>query len=149
MAVQPIPEGFHTVTPYLSVEGAKEFVDFLKRAFSAEEIFIHPTPDGGVGHAQLRIGDSMIMLGEVMEPQRPTPASLYLYVPDADAVYHQAVAAGGMSLMEPTDMFYGDHHGGVRDAWGNQWWIATHIRDVGPEELQKAAEEHRRQAQPA
>jgi len=141
MAVQPIPAGFHTVTPYQVVRGAKRLVDFLKRAFQAEEIFVHTTPDGGVGHAQLRIGDSMIMLGEAMEPYQPLSMSLYLYVPDTDAVYHQAIQAGGKSLMEPADMFYGDRNGGVQDPWGNQWWIATHIRDVSPKELQRAADE--------
>lgn len=146
MSIQLIPEGFHTITPYFVVKGADQLVDFLKRAFQAEEIFIHRTPEGGIGHAQLRIGDSMLMLGEAMEPWQPMTASLYLYVPDTDAVYHRAIEAGGKSLMEPADMFYGDRNGGVQDPFGNQWWIATHIKDVSPEELQKAAKKQRAQS---
>jgi len=146
MAIQPVPEGFHTVTPYFVVKGARQLMDFLKQAFQAEEIFVHTTPEGGIGHAQLRIGDSMIMLGEAMEPWQPMTASLYLYVPDTDAVYRRAIEAGGKSLMEPTDMFYGDRNGGLQDPFGNQWWIATHIKDVSPEELKKGANERSAQS---
>ncbi len=135
MAVKPVPDGYHTVTPYLTAKGANSLIDFIKRVFGGEETFRM----GGdtVQHAEMRIGDSMLMLGEA--PDEPVPGMLYLYVPDADAVYKRALGAGATSLREPTDMFYGDRTASVKDAFGNQWWIATHIEDVPPEELQRRA----------
>src|SRR5262249_28701428 len=127
MPVKPIPEGFHTVTPYLVVNGVAKLVEFLQKAFNAQ--MIHPmmtAPDGRVMHAEVKIGDSPIMLGEPMGPQQPpVPAMLYLYVPDVDALFKQAIAAGGTSIMEPTNQFYGDRNAGLKDAFGNQWWIGT------------------------
>lgn len=137
--VKPIPEGFHTVTPYLVVPKALKLIDFLKQAFDATVIVKMLRPDGTVHHAEVKIGDSMIMLGEAQD-QSHKPGALYLYVPDVDATYRQAVQAGATSLSEPADMFYGDRGGGVEDAWGNTWWIGTHIEDVSPEELKKRAE---------
>ncbi len=137
MAVQPIPDGFHTVTPYLIVEGASKLLDFVKSAFGAEEISRHDGPEGKIMHAQFKIGDSIIMASDAREDYPPMPAMMYLYVTDCDATYRQAIAAGATSLMEPTDQFYGDRHGGVLDPVGNQWWISTHVEDVTPEEIQR------------
>jgi PhnB protein len=138
--VKPIPEGYRTVTPYLTVPNAAELLDFVKAAFGAIEIYSHKGPDGSVGHAEVRVGDSMVMLGQAHGEWKPMPACLYLYVPDCDAMYRSALAAGGVSLSEPKDQFYGDRHGGVKDPSGNVWWIATHIEDVTPEEVARRAE---------
>ena len=135
MAVKSVPDGYHTVTPYLTVKGANSLIDFIKRVFGGEETFRM----GGdtVRHAEMRIGDSMLMLGDA--PDEPLPGMLHLYMPDADAVYKRALAAGATSLREPTDMFYSDRTAGVKDAFGNQWWIATYIEDVSPEEIARRA----------
>lgn len=135
MSVKPIPDGYHTATPYLVVEGASKLIDFLKQAFMATEIYRMTRPDGKVGHAEVRIGDSVIMLGDMGGKWKSMPSSIYLYVPNIDAVYRQALEAGAISLMEPADQFYGDRSAGVRDPFGNHWFIATHIEDVSPEEL--------------
>ncbi len=140
MAVKPIPDGFHTVTPYLIVEGVSALIDFLKAAFNAKEHHRTTLPNGRVMHAQVQIGDSMIMMGEAMEGFPAMPASIYLYVPDTDAMYRKAIEAGAQSVMEPADQFYGDRNAGVRDAAGNMWWIGTHIEDVAPEEIAKRAQ---------
>ena len=141
MAVKPIPEGLHTVTPYLVVSGVARLIDFLKQAFDATEMHRSTRPDGTIMHAQVRIGDSPIMMGEVWGEFPAKTASLYLYVEDCDALYKRALAAGAVSIMEPMDMFYGDRNGGVRDFAGNEWWIATPIEDVPPAELERRAEE--------
>ena len=140
MAVKPVPEGFHTVTPYLVVKGVAKVLDFAKHAFDAKEIDRHEGPNGQIMHAQIKIGDSFVMLGEPHDGQPAFPSSLYVYVPNVDEVYKQAVKAGGASISEPADMFYGDRHGGVKDSAGNQWWIATHIEDVSPDEMKRRAE---------
>jgi PhnB protein len=140
MAAKPIPDGFHTVTPYLVVQEVDKVIDFVKRAFAAQERFRHLRPDGKTGHAEVTIGNSILMLGEAPEPSKTMPGMLYLYVNDADATYKQAVAAGGKSIMEPTTMFYGDRSGAVADPCGNQWWIATHVEDVTPEEVNRRAQ---------
>ena len=140
MAVKPIPEGYHSVTPYLVVEGAAKLIDFLRQAFDAQETFRMPKPDGTIMHAELKIGDSMVMMGDASETWKAIPSVLYLYVNDADAVYKRALQAGATSTMEPADQFYGDRHGSVKDPAGNVWWIATHKEDVPPEELKKRAE---------
>jgi PhnB protein len=141
MAVKAVPEGHHTVTPYLTVRGAAKVIDFLKRAFGAE-ITHEPLKrsDGTIMHAEVKIGDSRVMIAEESEMARATPSSLYLYVPNVDSVYQQAVKAGGETIMEPMDMFYGDRSGGVKDPSGNSWMIATHKEDVAPKELAKRAE---------
>ena len=141
MAVKPVPEGFHTVTPYLVLSGVARLIDFLKQAFDATEMHRSARPDGTVMHAQVKIGDSPIMMGEVWGEFPAKTAALYLYVPDTDALYKRALAAGAVSIMEPMDMFYGDRNGGVRDFAGNEWWIATHIEDVPRDELERRAEE--------
>lgn len=139
MAVQPIPKNFHTLTPYLLVEGIDKLVEFLKKAFDAKVIDLMEMPDGTVMHAQLKIGDSMIMMGEPRS-FKPMTGMLYLYVEDVDTVYKQAINAGATSLREPVDEFYGDRAAGVEDMLGNQWWIATHKEDVSQEELKKRAQ---------
>jgi uncharacterized glyoxalase superfamily protein PhnB len=136
-SVQPIPEGFHSITPYLVVEGVPKLIDFLKQAFGAQEIARMASPEGGVVHAEMKIGDSIVMMGEAMGDWKAKPCSLYLYVGDVDAVYQRAVQAGGASVREPSDQFYGDRTGGVTDPSGNYWGIATHVEDVRPEEMKK------------
>ncbi len=140
MAVKPIPEGYHSVTPYLVVQGAPTLIDFLKQAFDATEIFRMARPDGTTMHAEVRIGDSIVMMGEPMGQFQPMPGSIYLYVHDADATYQRALQAGATSIMEPADQFYGDRHAAVKDPVGNHWWIATHQEDVPPEEIARRAE---------
>jgi PhnB protein len=140
MAVKPIPEGYHTVTPYLTVPGVPKLIDFLKQAFDAREIERMMEPDGTIRHAEVRIGDSVVMMGEAEGERQPMPSGIYLYVNDTDTVYKRALQAGATSLMEPADQFYGDRSAGVKDPSGNYWWIATHQEDVPPEELKKRAE---------
>ena len=142
MAVKPIPDGFHTVTPYLLASGVPKLLDFLKNAFDAEVTECMDAPDGTVMHAAVKIGDSFVMMGDPRGTSEPSHASLYLYVPDTDAVYKQAIEAGGTSVMEPADQFYGDRNAGVKDPVGNTWWIATHIEDVPPDELRKRGAAH-------
>jgi uncharacterized glyoxalase superfamily protein PhnB len=135
MGAKPIPDGYHAVTPYLLVPGVAWLIEFLKEAFGAEEQLRINRPDGSLGHAELRIGDSVVMLGEPTEAFGPMPASLYLYVEDCDAVYRRALRAGGTSVMEPADLPSGERYGGVKDPSGNVWWVATHVEDVAPEEV--------------
>jgi PhnB protein len=139
MAVKPIPDGYHTVTPYLTVRGVRRLLEFVKHAFDAEVKFQMPTPDGGVAHAEFRVGDSMVMCGEARDEWPPMPATLYLYVKDVDAVFQKAVAAGAEVVRPLADQFYGDRSGGVKDPCGNQWWVATHVEDVSMEEMGKRA----------
>lgn len=141
MAVKPIPDGYHTVTPYLIVEGAEKLLDFLKQAFDAEEKVRMPKPDGSIAHAEARIGDSVVMMGDAGEQWSPMPAAIHLYVKDCDATYQRALEAGATSLQEPANQFYGDRMAGVRDLVGNMWWISTHVEDVSEEEMAKRAEE--------
>lgn len=130
MAVKPIPEGYHTVTPYLIVADIPRQIEFLQKAFGAEETGRSATPEGDVNHAEVRIGTSRVMMGRAQEKWPAMPAMLYLYVEDVDSLYHRALEAGGTSVRELTDEPYGDRVGGVQDSHGNQWWIATHVRDV-------------------
>ena len=141
MAVKPIPDGYHTVTPFLLVKEAEKVIEFLKRAFGAVESSRHTMPDGSIMHAELRIGDSNVMLAEANEKWPAMPSMLYLYMQDVDSVYKKAVQAGGKSLREPTNEFYGDRSAGVIDPSGNQWWIATHVEDVPEEEMKRRQEE--------
>ncbi|MFN8179745.1 MAG: VOC family protein [bacterium] len=137
MTVRPIPEGFHTVTPYLVVSDPALLIDFLKAAFDAQEIERSVEASGRVAHAQVRVGNSMVMMGGATEKHPPQPSMLYLYVQDTEATYRAAMQAGGESLMKPTLQFYGDLNAAVLDPCGNQWWIATHVEDVSPEEIAK------------
>jgi PhnB protein len=140
MAVKPIPEGYHSITPYLTIPGVAKVLDFLKQAFEAEELHRLARPDGTIMHAEVRIGDSRVMMGEPMGSCQPMFGSLYLYVHDVDAVYKRALQAGATSTSEPADQFYGDRSAGIKDPAGNQWWIATHKEDVPPEEIARRAE---------
>jgi uncharacterized glyoxalase superfamily protein PhnB len=135
--VKPVPEGRHTVIPYIVVPGVAKLIDFAKQAFGATEVYVSKLPDGSVMHAEIKIGDSIIMMGEGGATFKTFLAMLHLYMDDVDAVYQRAIQAGGKSLREPTDQFYGDRSGAVEDAFGNQWWIATHIEDVTPEEIER------------
>lgn len=141
---QPIPEGFHTLTPHLVCAGASDAIAFYRRAFGAEEVMRIPGPGGMLMHAQVRIGNSMVMLGEEA-PQwgalgplalKGTPVTLHLYVPDVDAAMARAVAAGATVTMPAADMFWGDRYGQVQDPFGHRWSLATHLQDLTPEQIQ-------------
>jgi len=140
MPVKPIPEGYHTITPYLVVQGAGALLDFVKKAFDAKEVERMASPDGTIMHAEVTIGDSRLMISDARGESKPKTGMLYLYVKDADATYRRAIQAGASSVMEPADQFYGDRNAGVRDAHGNEWWMATHKEDVPLEEMKKRAE---------
>jgi PhnB protein len=127
-----IPKGLHNVNVYMHPLRAEPVIGFLKRAFGAQEIAKYASPDGVVHHAEIRVGDSVMEMGEAHGPYLPTQSMFYMYVPDCDAVYRRALAAGAKSIQEPTDQPYGDRQAGVRDAFGNTWYIATHIKDVVP-----------------
>jgi PhnB protein len=147
--VRPIPEGYHSVTPYLTVNDAARAIDFYKRAFGAQEILRMDAPGGKIAHAEIRIGDSVIMLGDespqsaARSPQSlgGTTGGLMLYVQNVDAVYNQAVAAGAQAEAPPTDMFWGDRYGRLKDPFGHSWSVATHTEDVAPAEMQKRMKE--------
>ncbi len=141
MAVKPIPDGYNTVTPYLTVDDPGAVIEFLKQAFGAQETFAMRDDKGNVGHAEVKVGTSMVMLGAAHDQWKTRPGNFYVYVEDCDAVYKKALAAGATSLGAPADQFYGDRHGGVTDSQGNNWWIATHVEDVSSEELERRARE--------
>jgi PhnB protein len=147
MATKPIPEGYHTVTPYLAVDDAAQAIEYYKKAFGAKERGRMETPDGNIGHAELEIGDSLVMLSDPF-PQastRPpkelggTTASVFMYVDDVDAFVQRAVDAGATITMEVADQFWGDRFGSVQDPFGHSWGIATHVEDVPPEEMAERA----------
>lgn len=143
--IKPIPDGYHTVTPYLTIRNAAAALDFYKRAFGADEIFRIANPQGKVGHAEIRIGDSAVMLCDEfpeMGAQGPesiggTPVMMHLYVENVDALVERAVNAGGKLERPVADQFYGDRAGLVVDPFGHKWWISTHVEDVPPDELKK------------
>jgi uncharacterized glyoxalase superfamily protein PhnB len=132
-----IPQGFHTVTPYLVVRGADRLIHFMKQSFKANEQHRATHQDESIMHAEVQIGDSKLMLSEARGDMEPRPGMLYIYVDDVDVVYERAVQAGAKPLRPPTDEFYGDRSGGVEDMCGNQWWIATHKEDVPPDEMMR------------
>jgi len=139
--VKPVPDGYHTVTPYLVVPDVRAQLEFLSKAFGgvlSEQI---DEQGGDIRHAEITIGDSVIMIGMARDGTAPSSSMFYLYVDDCDAYYQRALDAGATSVMPPEKQFYGDRSGGVRDAFGNQWWVATHVEDVSPEELQRRASE--------
>ncbi len=135
------PEGYHAVTPILSVKGAAQLIDFMKKAFGATEVYRFHSPDGNVMHAEMKIDDSVVMLGEAMKESPPMPAGLYIYVNDVDATHRKAMEAGGETMAAPEDMFWGDRVATVKDFAGNRWWIATHVEDVSSEDLEKRAQQ--------
>lgn len=145
----PIPAGYHSLTPYLIVDGGARAIEFYKQAFGATELMRLPGPGGKIGHAELKIGDSMLMLADEypeMNCRGPhhvggTPVSLVLYVPDVDAVVARAVAAGAKLVRPVADQFYGDRTGTLEDPFGHSWNVHTHVRDVSQAEMEKAAAE--------
>lgn len=144
---KPIPDGYHTATPYLIVKGAAQAIEFYKKAFGATELLRMEQPGGKVGHAEIKIGDSTIMLADeapdvdARSPQTigGSPVSILLYVEDVDAVFTKAVAAGAAVQRPVANQFYGDRTGGVKDPFGHVWYIATHVEDVSPDEMRKRA----------
>ena len=149
MAVKPVPDGYHTITPALSIDGAADAIEFYKRAFGAQERARMPMPDGKIAHAEIEIGNSVVMVADPF-PQakvRPpkevggTTVSLFLYVEDVDALFQQAVDAGATAETEPEDMFWGDRFASVTDPYGHNWQIATHVEDLAPEEMERRSQE--------
>jgi PhnB protein len=148
MTVKPIPDGYHTVTPYLIVKDAARALDFYQQAFGATELFRMPDPDGKIGHAEIKIGDSPIMLADehpehlCVGPQSlgGTPVSICLYVKDVDALAQRAIKAGAKELRPVKDQFYGDRSGTFADPFGHVWTISTHVEDVPPEEMSRRME---------
>jgi len=148
MPAQAIPEGYHTVTPYLIINGAAAAIDFYKIAFQAVELFRMPGPDGRIGHAEIKIGNSPVMLADEhpeMGYRSPTSlggagVSLMIYVENVDTVFPQAIAAGGKELRPLANQFYGDRSGTLQDPFGHVWTVSTHVEDVPPDELQRRSE---------
>jgi PhnB protein len=148
-SVQPVPKGYHTVTPYLVVNDAARALDFYKRAFGAQEVARMDAPGGKIGHAEIKIGDSMIMISDEMPgsgAKSPralggSPVSIFLYLNDVDTTFRQAVSAGAKADAQPTDMFWGDRYGKLTDPFGHQWGLATHKEDVSPQEMAKRSKE--------
>ncbi len=141
MAVEPIPQDYQRVTPYLVVQRADAVIEFMKQVLDAEERLRMPNRDGTVGHAEMVVGNSVVMMGEPQDPSDLMPAMLHVYVEDVDATYERALRAGGTSLHEPKNEFYGDRTASVQDAAGNKWYFATHVEDVPLEEVQRRASE--------
>jgi PhnB protein len=147
MPPQPVPEGYHTITPYLAVEDAAKAIEYYKRAFGAKERVRMDAPGGKIGHAELEIGDSLVMLSDPFPQASTKPpkelggtsASVFMYVEDVDSVVQDAIDAGATVTMPVEDMFWGDRFGTVTDPFGHQWSIATHIEDVPPEEMAERA----------
>jgi PhnB protein len=148
VAVQPVPEGYHTATPYLIVNDAARALDFYARAFGAKELMRFAAPDGKIGHAEIRIGDSVIMLADEYPqmgyrgPQAlgGTPVSILLYLDDVDARFARALAAGAIQQRAVENQFYGDRSGTLVDPFGHVWTLSTHVEDVDPEELERRAQ---------
>jgi len=147
--IQPIPKGYHSITPYLVVNDAKRAIEFYQHAFGAQEIVKMDGPNGKIMHAELKIGDSMLMLADEnpasgsTSPKtlRGTAAGIMLYVDNVDNVFKQAVSAGAKADQQPSDMFWGDRYGKLTDPFGHSWSVATHIEDVPPQEMAKRAKE--------
>jgi len=148
MTVKPIPDGYHSITPYLMIKGASEAIEFYKRAFGATEIFRLSHPNGQIGHAEIKIGDSSVMLADPCEqgafrtPQSlgGSSVALHVYVKDVDAQFAQAVSAGAKTIKPVFDQFYGDRTGTLQDPFGHIWFLATHKEDIAPEEISRRAE---------
>ncbi len=149
MAPKPVPEGYNTVTPYLAVDGAKKAIEFYKRAFGATERLVMPGPGDTIGHAEIEIGDSVVMVSDPF-PQSSikaptavgaTTAGVFLYVDDVDEVFKQAIDAGGTEVSAPENMFWGDRFASIADPFGHQWQMATHVEDVSPEDMAERAKE--------
>lgn len=147
MSVKPIPEGYSSVTPYLGINKASEAIEFYKKAFGATQVMRLDMPDGNVGHAELRIGDSAIMLGTpcgemaLRNPDEHTSVALHLYVPDVDAQFAQAVTAGAEVVSEPKDQFYGDRSASLKDPFGHLWFLASRKEDLTEAQIRQRAME--------
>ena len=152
-----IPKGYHTVTPSLFVAGAAKAIDFYKKALGAEELMRFPGPDGKIMHAEIKVGDSIIMLADEMPDmggRSPksiggTPVSFFVYGENVDAAWKRAVDAGAREVQPLADQFWGDRTGCLEDPFGHHWWLAQHIEDLTPEQIRKNAEAHFGQMQPA
>jgi uncharacterized glyoxalase superfamily protein PhnB len=141
MAVNYKPADTQSVIPYLIVPDGEKELQFLKKVFDAKEMHVSRTPDGTIMHADLKIGDSRVMMGQGNEQWPSLPAGIYVYVPSVDTAYKKALEAGATSQMAPADQFYGDRNCGVKDSNGITWWIGTHVEDVSGEELQRRSAE--------
>jgi len=147
MATRPIPEGYHTVTPYLAVDDAAKAIDYYKKAFGAKERMRMEAPGGKIGHAELEIGDSLVMLSDPFPQSSSKPpkelggnsGGVFMYVEDVDAIVKRAVDAGATVTMEVADQFWGDRFGTITDPFGQSWSIATHVEDVPPDEMEERA----------
>ncbi|MDZ4859115.1 MAG: VOC family protein [Candidatus Hydrogenedentes bacterium] len=135
-----VPDGFQAVVPYFHLDGAARFLEFLTKAFGAEETFRSLTPDGKIMHATARIGNAVLEVSDATAQWHAMPCAIHLYLPDTDAAYKNALSAGATSLYEPTDMFYGERSGGITDPFGNKWYIATHVEDIPEEEMEERAQ---------
>jgi PhnB protein len=142
MPVQNPPAGYHTVSPYLTVEDIAGLLTFLEEVFEAKVIEKLTRPDGTLGHCEVRIGDSIVMIGHPPPPVQVRPSTLYVYVPDVDTTFRLAIEHGATPEREPVDQFYGDRSGGFTDPSGNHWWIATHKKDVSPAEIERLSKAH-------
>jgi PhnB protein len=147
MAVKPIPDQYHSVQPYLIVDGAERLIAFMRGTFDLEDPMRMPRPDGKVGHSEVTIGDSVVMLADSGGPNNaePTKSMLVVYVEDCDKTYARALEAGGVSIQEPEEQFYGDRSAAVRDGLGNEWHFHTHVEDVSPEEMGRRMQEMQQQ----
>lgn len=141
MAVEFKPAGYHAVTPYLVVDGAERLITFMVDVLGGTELMRLPGPDGRIGHAEIRVGDSVVMLADVPPSGELTASMLHVYVADSDATYKRALEAGAASLREPTNEFYGDRMSGVQDPFGNKWYFATHFEDVADDEMARRSAE--------
>jgi PhnB protein len=141
MAVEFKPAGYHAVTPYLVVDGAERLITFMLDVLGGTEMMRLPGPDCRIGHAEIRVGDSVVMLADVPPSGELTTSMLHVYVADSDATYKRALDAGATSLREPTNEFYGDRMSGVQDPFGNKWYFATHFEDVADDEMARRAAE--------
>lgn len=140
MATKSPPDGYHTVTPYVTVQGAADFLKFVEKIFGGKQVDRVDRPDGLIMHATVRIGDSLIMVSDANEQMPAMPASLYVYVDDVDGTYRQAIEAGAKSDMEPVDMFWGDRFANFTDRWNINWSVGKQIEEVAPDEIKRRAQ---------
>lgn len=157
MSVRPIPEGYHSITPYLMINGVAEAIEFYQRAFGATQLFKLDAPGGKIGHAEIRLGNSRIMMADDCGGESPfrnplstggSPVGLHFYVEDVDAVFAQAVGAGATVIKPVQDQFYGDRTGALKDPFGHIWFLATHKEELSPDEIKQRAEKMFKQHHP-
>jgi PhnB protein len=140
-SARAVPEGYHTVTPYLVVDNAQGLIEFIERSFNGKVVSLMKLDNNRIMHATMSIGDSTVMLSDTMEGMEAQTCMLYLYLEDVDSVYQKTIQAKGIAVREPKTEFYGDRAGAIKDQWGNVWWIATHVEDVDQQELERRAEQ--------